>query len=433
MKLRNRLALPFFLAVTFFAFPVVSGAQEMVVGNDAGVGARAMGMGGAYTAISDDASAIYYNPAGLAQMRRIEWNLGMSVARAKETSFLRGTTGFPTLGSASATTTTSDVNSFGGVFPLPTYRGSLVFAAAYNRVKDFDSKLKVSGWSDIWIGDLQGQSEDAGGLNMWSLAGAVDVSPTISLGASLDYLKGDHTLAEKRAYYSSADRWAELFSSGYTDHIKAWSLQGGMLVRTAHNIRLGATLRLPVKYKIKSTYYDDWYARTDVPFTLSEHASSSTADSSDSYTGGFSYYVKAPMQMNMGISWVYRGLTLSGDATWLDWSQSETDLAEPEYTYRNTMNWRIGAETVIPKANVFLRAGYSSTPDPYTGYIQLRETVRNIDRNRRDFLTLGAGMLLDPNMMLDISLMHGFWSSEEAPRTDEATRDKLFVTLSYRL
>ena len=33
-----------------------------------GVGARAIGMGGAYTAVADDVSACYYNPAGLAQI-----------------------------------------------------------------------------------------------------------------------------------------------------------------------------------------------------------------------------------------------------------------------------------------------------------------------------------------------------------------------------
>ncbi len=33
-----------------------------------GIGARAMSMSGAFTAVADDASAVYWNPAGLAQL-----------------------------------------------------------------------------------------------------------------------------------------------------------------------------------------------------------------------------------------------------------------------------------------------------------------------------------------------------------------------------
>jgi hypothetical protein len=50
-----------------------------------GVGARAMGMGGAYAAVANDASALYWNPAGLAWVRNIEieathnsWLIGSS-------------------------------------------------------------------------------------------------------------------------------------------------------------------------------------------------------------------------------------------------------------------------------------------------------------------------------------------------------------------
>ena len=37
-----------------------------------GVGARALGMGGAYVAIADDGSAVYWNPAGLSQLQKRE-------------------------------------------------------------------------------------------------------------------------------------------------------------------------------------------------------------------------------------------------------------------------------------------------------------------------------------------------------------------------
>src|ERR1700677_492588 len=40
--------------------------------NTYGIGPRAIGMGGAFTAIADDASAAYWNPAGLSQISSYE-------------------------------------------------------------------------------------------------------------------------------------------------------------------------------------------------------------------------------------------------------------------------------------------------------------------------------------------------------------------------
>ena len=43
---------------------------------DLGVGARPIGMGDAYTALADDVNAIYYNPAGLAQLEECQFTSG---------------------------------------------------------------------------------------------------------------------------------------------------------------------------------------------------------------------------------------------------------------------------------------------------------------------------------------------------------------------
>jgi hypothetical protein len=54
--------------LTHFAFADVD--FDYLHGSDLGmgIGARAMSMGGAFTAIADDATAVFWNPAGLAQL-----------------------------------------------------------------------------------------------------------------------------------------------------------------------------------------------------------------------------------------------------------------------------------------------------------------------------------------------------------------------------
>ena len=71
MKLMRQLIILVLLLI-YIVLPVQA-ADEGVFGATApflrfGVGARAFGMGGAYVAVADDATATYWNPAGLAQL-----------------------------------------------------------------------------------------------------------------------------------------------------------------------------------------------------------------------------------------------------------------------------------------------------------------------------------------------------------------------------
>lgn len=66
------------LALFFFSSALVSAQnQSLIFGqpNTYGIGPRSMGMGGAFTAVADDASAAYWNPAGLSQLSSYEIEL----------------------------------------------------------------------------------------------------------------------------------------------------------------------------------------------------------------------------------------------------------------------------------------------------------------------------------------------------------------------
>ncbi|MBI2788088.1 MAG: PorV/PorQ family protein [Elusimicrobia bacterium] len=62
------------VAAMMLAFAAqASWAAETASFLDIGVGARGLGMGGAYTALTDDAGALYWNPAGLSRLEKREF------------------------------------------------------------------------------------------------------------------------------------------------------------------------------------------------------------------------------------------------------------------------------------------------------------------------------------------------------------------------
>jgi hypothetical protein len=62
-----------FAIITLLAFAdLLPAAGETMAFLKLGAGARATGMGTAYTAVADDASAVFYNPAGIMQLKNLE-------------------------------------------------------------------------------------------------------------------------------------------------------------------------------------------------------------------------------------------------------------------------------------------------------------------------------------------------------------------------
>ena len=90
-------------------------------------GARPASLGGAYTAVSDDAFALIYNPAGLTQIKKKELSFGIHYAAKDLTTNYMG---YNSLIPNSST----GIGHLTTVYPYPTYRGSLVLGFGIFRV-----------------------------------------------------------------------------------------------------------------------------------------------------------------------------------------------------------------------------------------------------------------------------------------------------------
>ena len=127
MKNIGKLTIILIFAVVFLANTVFTQSEE-----DArrlsylglGYGARALGLGTAFTGVANDYSAVYWNPAGLGQIGRNEVSLGLS-----HNSFGNDATAFGS--TESFTNSSTNLNALGLVYPFPVRKGSMVFALGY--------------------------------------------------------------------------------------------------------------------------------------------------------------------------------------------------------------------------------------------------------------------------------------------------------------
>lgn len=377
-----------------------------------GWGARAMGMGGAAIAVSEDNSALYWNPAGLAQVRRIEISGGLSHQRFTcETGYYGS--------AAEDQESNTRFNAIGVVFPVPTYRGSLVFALGAGRVKNFDAFFIQRGYSrqDDWL--EEGRETQSGGLFSWSLGGAVDVSPTLSLGAAVNLWDGDYDYDWDASFADTRDVWTEWpsdFDTTYIHDTKSADFDGlnlklGGLLRLSRFLKAGMTISSPVTYDISGEAVEktqDVYDDGDV----------------DRYVDSFHFQneISTPWEFGFGMAWSVPTFLMAGDLRYTDWSQMKFN-DEPLEDYRETLSLSIGGEYILPVGGTKLRAGYSSEPMAYT--------APRIVRDRR-FYTLGAGFLVGQVITLDLAWMRGTWKTSLASLTEKDQVTRMFLSVAYR-
>ena len=127
-------------------------------------------------------------------------------------------------------------------------------------------------------------------------------------------------------------------------------------------------------------------------------------------------------------AWVLRprplpGLTLAGSLHLAEWSQSEYE-GDDEYglradtsfetQYRDVLRYHFGVEYQVPVVALDLRAGYFVDPVPFVGPRDpgSDDPPIRIEDDRR-FITLGAGILIDEAMQIDIAWVRGAFKQVE--------------------
>ena len=428
MKRLMRTAIALALMFTCFVLGSSIGVaqeEEIAIGNTFGLGARTMGMGGAFLAVADDFTTLYWNPAGLAQIKKFELFGSLSHSeRNIETEFTRGH-------AAEADSSKTRPNSIGLVYPLYTARGGIALALGYNRLQNFDSEVTLQGLDpssdSVFSGfDVDEITSDGGGMGIWSFGMGVFISKNILLGGSIDFWHGSsfNELDSVAEDINSIDPEIESFAFHDTVDRDYSGLSGrvGVLAFAGENVTLGGTVTLPVDLEVNEL----WEQQTIVRFDDDEEIV-------DGDGGSILFDIERPFEFGGGVAikLLEKRLTLASDIQFTDWTQTEyslppvEDIPQNNFSryYDSTMQVRVGAEYRIPVIEASVRIGYFRDPIPFQD--------KEID-NDRDFLTIGVGKVFDQIIKIDVAYMRGSWEQSSNSLSEGQTSNRVFVSAGYR-
>jgi long-subunit fatty acid transport protein len=425
--------------------------EENTAGNFFGFGARQMSMGGAGIASSLDGAALYYNPAALARIHKIEIQFGLTHQkfRDKTTQPPNRYDGFTSiLNSSQIDQTKTRFGSLNLTIPVPTYRGSLAVAFGINRIMSFDRSTLLhvvdQGSGGGGITDYAEEFE-TGGIYLYSGGAGFDISPNLSLGLSLNVYSGKDDYRYNYVYTDNAVQMINASGANrVTEDYIGVSAKGGLLARPNEHLSFGLTIESPMDFQVDYTF-------------------SNTSD----YFEHVKYDLTRPFIFGGGVA-VRSGMFLAAaDAEYIDWSQlSYNDNPDQSayndrlaQLYREVLNLRGGIEYQIPNAGLALRAGAFLNPLPYrkegvvyskevsgTDTLFIPQATKFIDKDRKGF-SVGFGWLIDDVLMLEAAYVRGTFThmypetyvEDAVPvnpaslmATAEDTFNRVYVTMSYR-
>jgi hypothetical protein len=308
------------------------GRMNVVVGS----GARAFGMGGAFLARADDATAASWNPAGLSYLRRTEFSLvgvhndfSQRIPRLNEVVENEGDAAFPidTLDQLRG----SVADFVGFAYPLRIKERTGAIQASYQRSFSFTGSRRSEGpvgvKGFVTNGKVQPTEftvEGKGGFDTVSLSSGFEIHPRLRLGLSVNrWINGFSQLVER----------PNAQTGGFRRIQSTWDISGtnfnlGGLITPTPNLNLGFVYKTPFAASVRLSK-----VREDLNFAVEPVTGLKGVPDVNKRAGDVE--IRFPRVYGVGASYrITNTLTLSADFTRTAWSKATiTDffsLARPE-------------------------------------------------------------------------------------------------------
>lgn len=402
--------------------------------DEIGFGARALSMGGAVVASSNDPASMYWNPAALTGMTYGSFYLeGNNLYYQNKTTYVGQTTDNPFQKFGT-------FNGFGIAYPIPTVRGSLVLALGYNKIVHYDGLMSFSGFS-VRDNDLafpitvDGKEKDHkfsekvqrservisnGGLQQLTFSFGVALAPTTSGGLSLSRITGREDYEFKFAQEDIQNRYTQFPADFHQYNLvqslitqtSGWQIRGGLKQSINEWVHIGIALSLPFTLKVEEQHGTD----ENLTFDNGENAT-------ENVTGYYDYKVQMPMVADMGLALTISNLAINTSLRFKDWGTTQFDLKDMDpgsedyqylaeensrlkFQYRPVVQLRAGLEYLLEineRFGITLRGGGGVLPSP--------DGDSKVDRN---FYAFGVGVPLVDVILIDATYMSTQWEKNSS-------------------
>ena len=329
----------------------IEGASSL---NPVGSGARAAGMGGAFIATADDATAASWNPAGLVHLEKPEFSLVYGYFN-RDQSFSSGS--HPEVNGNDQSMDANGINYASVAVPFTLYGKNVVTSLNYQRLIDMNKSYGIPTYNFNPATQMKNFNySQKGYLSTISPAIAIQVMPELYVGVALniwnDFLG---TSSWESAQSGTIPLAGGSFLNKYKYTFSGLNATAGALVNL-DKLSIGVVLKSPFSASIHQT----------------DTGGGGMPDKKETW--------KMPMSAGLGLAYRFNDkLSASVDAYWTQWSASvwkdylgaewnpiAGDLTAKVGKPDDTTSIRLGAEylfindkTVIP-----LRAGLFYDPQP---------------------------------------------------------------------
>ncbi len=358
--------------------------------NPVGSGARALGWGGAFIAVADDATAASWNPGGLVQLKRPEISIVGNWSYLSEDN----TFGANPEANGKQSVSKENLNYLSITYPFFIFNRPMVVSLNYQHLYDFGRKWENLSFRHEVIDDETGEN--------WAISELIDYQQKGRLSA-IGIAYGINIIPEKIYFGFSLNFWDDdLCNNEWEEdtHVNDLLTPEGNLnpsiVNTLNitdryafsgfNFNVGALFRATEKLTVGLVFKSPFTADLKREATWTQHIEYLEYDIDQLKPGSYTSNEKMDMPMSYGIGLAYRfsdKFTLSADiyrTEWDDYSITDSDGNETspltgkslsESDIDPTTQIRVGVEYLfINPGSIYdyaLRGGIFHDPGPAVG------------------------------------------------------------------